>query len=115
LIVVRALLEKFGGQLSFSWYHPPKQGNWRGSFSVLFLYAKLQKNGGLCKENGVFNLRGRPVFSGLARGDTEAVLLDAEVMLFGCRSNASARRGNAFAFLGEKGGIGDGVFNISQY
>jgi len=35
----------------------------------------------LFKENGVFNLRGRPVFSGLARGNTEAVLLDAEVML----------------------------------
>jgi len=81
LIVVRALWEKVGSQLSFSWYHPPKQGDWRGSFSVLFLYAKLQKNGGLCKENGVFNLRGRPVFSGLARGDAEAVLLDAEVML----------------------------------
>jgi len=54
----------------------------------------------LFKENGVFNLRGRPVFSGLARGDAEALLLDAEVMLFGCRSNAFGCRGNAFAFLG---------------
>ena len=53
-------------------------------------------------------------FQGLRGGDAEAVLLDAEVMLFGCRSNAFARRGNAFAFLGEKGGIGDGVFNISD-
>jgi len=34
---VRARLEKFGSQLSFSWYHPPKQGDWRGSFSFIFL------------------------------------------------------------------------------
>ncbi len=33
-----------------------------------FLYAKLQKNGGLCKKNGVFNILVSPVFSGLARG-----------------------------------------------
>jgi len=32
---VRALLEKVGSQLSFSWYHPPKQGDWRGSFSFI--------------------------------------------------------------------------------
>jgi len=35
----------------------------------------------LYKENGVFNTCVSPVFSGLARGDAEAVLLDAEVML----------------------------------
>jgi len=29
----------------------------------------------------VFNIRGRPVFSGLARGDAEALLLDAEALL----------------------------------
>jgi len=54
-------------------------------------------------------------FRGLRGGDAEAVLLDAEVMLFGCRSNAFTPKSNAFAFLGEKGGIGDGVFNTSQY
>jgi hypothetical protein len=43
--------------------------------------VKSEKKAGLCKENGVFNMCGRPVFSGLARGDAEALLLDAEVML----------------------------------
>jgi len=76
LIVVRALWD------FLSW--PLKVVPVPVNVSVSFLpndNAKLQKNGGLCKENGVFNIRGRPVFSGLARGDAEAVLLDAEVML----------------------------------
>ncbi len=37
---VRALSEKFGSQLSFSWYHPPKQGDWRGVFILHFLLQR---------------------------------------------------------------------------
>ena len=67
------------------------------------------------RKTGYLTFAEAQFFRGLRGGDAEALLLDAEVMLFGCRSNAFARRGNAFAFLGEKGGIGGGVFNISQY
>ena len=63
------------------------------------------------RKTGYLTFAEAQYFRGLRGGDAEAVLLDAEVMLLGCRSNASARRGNAFAFLGEKGGIGGGVFN----
>jgi hypothetical protein len=48
----------------------------------------------------------------LRGGDAEALLLDAEVMLLHAEVMLLPPKSIAFAFWGEMGGIGDGVFNI---
>ena len=53
-------------------------------------------------------------FRGLRGGDGKALLLDAEVMLLHAEVMLLPPKSTAFAFLGEKGGIGDGVFNTSD-
>ena len=53
-------------------------------------------------------------FRGLRGGDVKALLLDAEVMLLALKVMLLPPKSIVFAFFGEKGGNGDGVFNTSD-
>ena len=57
--------------------------------SALILCTKVRIFSNPCKQNGVFNTRVSPVFSGLKRGYCKSIAS-------GGRGNASIDRGNAF-------------------
>ncbi len=81
---VRALLEKVGSQLSFSWYHPPKQGDWRGSFSFIFLLQSYCISYSLAIGVSLFNTSSPTWENPLAEPVVllaEAVVLHAELMV----------------------------------
>ncbi len=81
---VRALLEKFGSQLSFSWYHPPKQGDWRGSFSFISLLQSYCISYSLAIGVSLFNTSPPTWENPLAEPlvlQAEAVVLHAELMV----------------------------------
>jgi hypothetical protein len=80
-----------------------------------FFYMQSYKKRVVCaRKTGYLTFAEGQYFRGLRGGDGKALLLDAEVMLLHAEVMLLPPKSIAFAFLGEKGGIGGGVFNTSD-
>ena len=78
-----------------------------------FFYMQSYKKMVVCaRKTGYLTFAESQCFRGLRGGDVKALLLDAEVMLLHAEVMLLPPKSIAFAFSGETGGNGDGVFNI---
>ena len=80
-----------------------------------FFYMQSYKKRVVCaRKTGYLTFAEVQCFRGLRGGSAKALLVDAEVMLLALKVMLLPPKSIAFAFLGEMGGNGDGVFNTSD-